>query len=238
MKKTELLRIKKEALRLDWELTFAGKTKGNKHLWRVVQIAKFLAKNTKANLALVEAGSWLHDAPLVTGSDYDLESVRKFSENLLRGFNLSENEHKIILDCIISHEDSTKPKTIEAKIVHDADVLDKLGVLGLIRHSVKSTNMNLINEGLVLAQAKKIVDHLDWRTEQLQLPVSKRLAKIVQIKDAKTDHYLKALEMIKLIVPLAKKGVTTERIAVKLKSKIDPVWANQLFEQLKLSYLS
>ena len=157
MKKTELRRIEKEALRLDWEVTFGGKTKGNKHLWRVVKIASFLARETDANIDIVEAGAWLHDASLVTGSDYNLETVKKFSIKLLHGFNLSENEREIILDCIVSHEDSKAPGSVEAKIVHDADVLDKLGVLGLIRHSVKSTNMGLIDEAVTFEQAKKIV---------------------------------------------------------------------------------
>lgn len=237
MTKKEPGKIKKEALRLDWELTFGGKTKGNKHLWRVIQIAKFLTKSTKANIDLVEAGAWLHDAPLVTGSDYDLNVVKSFSTKLLRGFDLSETERAIILDCIVSHEDSKKPESIEAKIVHDADVLDKLGVLGLIRHNVKSTNMGLIDENVTLEQARKIVDHLEWRAEKLQLSEAKDLANLVSIKDSKDSHYLKALELIKLTIPLAEKGVRSELIAAKLKSRINKIWSDQLFAQINLKYL-
>ena len=41
--------IEEYAITMDWHVAFGGKARGNRHLFRVVTIAKFLAEKEQAN---------------------------------------------------------------------------------------------------------------------------------------------------------------------------------------------
>ena len=58
LNKNILLKIKKLALKIDHDIAFGGKSKGNKHLLRVVRIAKFLARKAGANESIAVAGAF------------------------------------------------------------------------------------------------------------------------------------------------------------------------------------
>ena len=239
MEKTLLNKIKKEAIRIDWEVTFNGNTKGNHHLERVNKIAKHLAKEENANLELSQAGAWLHDVALSTGSDYDLDNSKKVAKQILKQLEVKiPEERRIVMECIISHEGVKQPTCLEAKVVHDADVLDKLGVLGFIRHTVKLTNLGWIKPGDIRrSKVKEMVDHLHWRETNLKLKESKRLAKFLRLKGSRKEIYFQAEVLINTISPLAKEGVLTEKIAKIIASKLKPQWRDVLDKQLNLDYL-
>ena len=69
--KKTLQKIRNIALTVDHDAAFGGKSKGNKHLQRVVRIAKFLARAEGANISITEAGAFLHDTALPSGNDYE-----------------------------------------------------------------------------------------------------------------------------------------------------------------------
>jgi len=150
LNKNTLQKIKKLALKTDHNVAFSGKSKGNKHLLRVVLIAKFLAQKTGADESIVVAGAFLHDTALPSGNDYNYLKNKKIAKDLLKHFNLSQIELEGIVECVASHEGITNPKTLEAKVVHDADVLEKLGFLGIIRHTWKLTNSGKINYKIII----------------------------------------------------------------------------------------
>ncbi len=227
--------IKKLGIKIDHEIAFGGKSKGNKHLFRAVKIAKYLAIKTKADLSIVEGGAWLHDTALPTGNDYNYKNNKKIVMNLLSPIDISQTDKELIAECVASHEGTEKPKTLEAKIVHDADVLEKLGILGIIRHTWKMTNSNQINPKLITDQdVKKVLEHIKWRSKKLQTPIAQKIARYLNVPINKKD----AMVIVSIASNNAIKGVITEKIALLLQKYLDQKQKEILAEQLNLDYLN
>ncbi len=232
--KKTLLKIKKLGIETDWNDAFAGKSKGNKHLFRVVKLAKYMAKRLGANVSIVEAGAWLHDTALPSGNDYDYKKNKEIVKNILINFNLSKEELNQIAECVASHEGTSKPKTLEAKIVHDADVLEKSGMLGIIRHTWKLANSGKISvDSITRKDTTKILNHLKWRSKKLQTSLAREINSylVVPITTAKAE------EIISIVAKEAIKGIVTEKIASSIYKKLAIPQRNKLKEQLNLSYL-
>ena len=109
------------------------------HILRVYKNAEKICKTEKANKKLVLSAVLLHDIVSFPKSDKrsktaSLKSAIK-AKKILKRFNFSMIEIKIIVDAIESHSFSKnkKPKTLEGKILQDADRLDALGSIGIAR---------------------------------------------------------------------------------------------------------
>ena len=232
--KETLLRIKQVALKIDHNIAFGGKSKGNRHLLRVVRIAQFLAKKTGADFAITTAGAFLHDTALPSGNDYDYSENKKIVRKLLQDFDLSQEEIDKIAECVASHEGTTKPKSLEAKVVHDADVLEKVGLLGIIRHTWKTTNQNKLDPSAVRSSdVNKIVSHISWRRKRLQTPIARKIAKYLTVPVSK--HEAKTIATI--TANMATRGIVTEKIAIALREHLSQTQNARLKEQLNLGYL-
>lgn len=202
---------------------------------RVVRIAKFLARKTGADESIAVAGAFLHDTALPSGDDYNYLKNKKIVKGLLERFNLSRNELDGIAECVASHEGTANPKTLEAKVVHDADALEKAGLLGIIRHTWKMTNLKKINHETVEdSDVKMILSHIEWRKKRLQTSIAKKIGKYLAIP---TDKQ-KVKIMVKLSAVMSSNGVVTEKIAAVLRKHLDKKENESLREQLNLSYLS
>lgn len=235
LNKNTLLKIKKLALKIDHDVAFGGKSRGNKHLLRVVKVAKFLAQKTGADESIVVAGAFLHDTALPSGNDYNYLKNKKIVKDLLKHFNLSQNELDGIAECVASHEGIVNPKTLEAKVVHDADALEKAGLLGIIRHTWKMANLKKINHKMIENNDVKIIfNHIEWRRKRLQIPLAKKIGKYLA---APTDKQ-KVKIMVTLSAGMAFGGVVTEKIVVALRKHLNKKWNEKLREQLNLGYLS
>jgi uncharacterized protein len=231
--KKTLSKIKQFGLKLDWECSFLGKSKGNKHLFRVVKVAKFLAQKEKADLHIVEAAAWLHDIGLVYGES-NLKKIKKIVSPILRKFNLTKSEIERIKECIISHEGMVRPRSLEAKIIYDADTLDKMGVLGIIRHTWKLTNLKKINSKNINKETcQKILDHIKWRETKLNTSSARKLSRYLTIDIGKAQ----AKKIVQITANLAEKGVISEKIANFLFNQIEPKYTKILKSQLSLDYL-
>lgn len=232
--KKTLAQIGNLGIKIDHNQAFKGKSKGNKHLSRVVRIAKFLAKKSGADLDIVEAAAYLHDTALASGNDYDYKKNKKIALKLLKQFKLSQRDAEHIAECVASHEGTRIPRTLEAKIVHDADVLEKTGLLGMIRHTWKMTNMNKLDPANVRQRdAKKILAHVRWRSRQLQMPLARNMSAYLS---GGLDERA-AIRIIEITAPLARQGVITEKIAPIVSKQLNKKQRQKLKEQLTGSYL-
>ncbi len=146
--KKEMNKIKKFAIHLDWDIAFDGKSKGNKHLFRVSSIAVDLAKKEGGRKDIIQAAAWLHNVGLINGDKNHDVTGKQIAKEFLDSIKINSNDCKNILHCIESHEGNLKAATIEAKIVHDADVIDKMGPLGIIRQTWKLANSGINTESI------------------------------------------------------------------------------------------
>ena len=109
------------------------------HVMRVYKNAQTICKKEKANEKLVLSSVLLHDIVSYPKSDKrsKLSSVRSAekSKKILQKFDFTKQEIQIIFDAIRDHSFSQNkiPKTIEGKILQDADRLDALGAIGIAR---------------------------------------------------------------------------------------------------------
>ncbi|HSB50746.1 MAG TPA: HD domain-containing protein [Nitrosopumilaceae archaeon] len=109
------------------------------HIMRVYKNAKKLAKKEKANTKLVLYAVLLHDIVNYPKSDKRSKNSSTQSaiiaKKILAKYNLPNSEIKIITDAIRDHSFSNNktPKTMEGKILQDADRLDAIGAIGIAR---------------------------------------------------------------------------------------------------------
>jgi len=229
-----LQEIKNLAIKIDWDQAFGGKSKGNKHLLRVTKIAKFLAARVGADLKIVEAGALLHDTPLPGGDDSNYQSNKEAVMKVLKDLDLTATEKEKIAECVASHEGTADPKTLEAKVVHDADALEKAGMLGIIRHTWKLTNLQKIDPGNINDRTvREILDHLRWRRQRLQTSLAKRISDYLSV-DIKGEE---AKQIVSTVAKLARQGMITEEIAAAISDRLNKIQREKLKEQLNLRYL-
>ena len=234
LNKNILLKIKEVALKIDHDVAFGGKSKGNRHLFRVVKLAKYMAMRLGANVSIVEAGAWLHDTALPSGNDYNYKKNKEIVKAILGDVDLSEEDSDRIAECVASHEGTSRPKSLEAKIVHDSDVLEKSGVLGLIRHTWKLANSGkILPDNITKKDARGILSHLKWRSRKLQTSLGKKMYiyLFVPVTFPQTE------EIISIVAKRAVKGITTEEIAGSIYKKLTATQREKLKEQLSQSYL-
>ncbi len=109
------------------------------HTIRVYKNAQKICKKEKANEKLVLSAALLHDIVSYPKSDKrsktsSIKSAKK-SKQILEKLDFSKEEIAIISDAIRDHSFSQNktPKTLEGKILQDADRLDALGAIGIAR---------------------------------------------------------------------------------------------------------
>jgi len=109
------------------------------HIMRVFKNAKKICEKENANEKLVLSAVLLHDVVSYPKSDKRsklaaLQSAEK-SKKILKKFGFTKEEIQIVSDAIRDHSFSRNkiPKTIEGKILQDADRLDAIGAIGIAR---------------------------------------------------------------------------------------------------------
>ncbi len=109
------------------------------HFRRVVKMAKFIAQAENARMDVVVPAAWLHDLVIVPKNDPRRAQASRLSSAAARGFLNSipglSLDLEAISHAIEAHSFSAKieARTLEAKIVQDADRLDGLGAIGVAR---------------------------------------------------------------------------------------------------------
>ncbi len=227
--------IEELGIEIDHDVAFGGKSKGNQHLRRSAALARYLAQKVGANVAVAVAGSWLHDTALPSGNDYDYDTNKEIVLALLRDIDMSQHDREAAAECVASHEGTVAPKSLEAQVVHDVDVLEKAGILGIIRHTWKLTNSGKIDaKNVTSVDCDTVCDHVAWRQRQLRTDEARRLSAIVS---APLLDDTVVMAIVKLSAKRASQGVITEKIAQELQSVIPHRAYSVLRYQLNQDYL-
>ncbi|WP_019241746.1 MULTISPECIES: HD domain-containing protein [Bacillus] len=104
------------------------------HIERVYHLAKLIASKEKANLFVVEMAALLHDLDDWKFSNNNFRAT----ENYLLSVNISPRERDDIMNIIKTMSfkggvTESRQKSMEGKIVQDADRLDAMGAIGIAR---------------------------------------------------------------------------------------------------------
>jgi len=109
------------------------------HIMRVLKNATRIARKEKADVRVITAAALLHDIISYPKSDprskNSSSDSAEESRKILKKYDFTHDEIDIISDAIRDHSFSrgVVPRTMEGKILQDADRLDALGAIGIAR---------------------------------------------------------------------------------------------------------
>jgi uncharacterized protein len=108
------------------------------HVYRVWQTAKYIAKNEKADLLIVELAALLHDIADWKFNDGDLRAGSRVAKKWLAQIDCDDDVITKVCNIIdnVSFKGANVKNsilTLEGQIVQDADRLDAMGAIGISR---------------------------------------------------------------------------------------------------------
>lgn len=108
------------------------------HAFLTVKLARMLAKQfKKVDFNILDAACYLHDIGRINKDDDHPEESARLAEPFLKKIGLTEKEVDAITHAVSVHgrERIHEAKTVEAKLLYDADKLQILSVYGFLRVS-------------------------------------------------------------------------------------------------------
>lgn len=110
------------------------------HTERVYELCMRIGRKEGADLEVLAISAFLHDIGRREqdnsgGAVCHAKIGAKRAKNILKNYNLDKKKLDNIIHCIETHrfKDDNEPKTLEAKILYDADKLDSIGAVGIGR---------------------------------------------------------------------------------------------------------
>ncbi len=116
---------------------------GWEHVRRVYNLALRIAEEEGADTLITGAAALLHDIGRLVhkkGVHHAELSVEE-SRQILARYPLEPEQVEAILHAIVAHSFSqgVEPRTLEARVLRDADRLDALGAIGIMRWAITGT---------------------------------------------------------------------------------------------------
>lgn len=108
------------------------------HVKRVLRLVERIGRAEKADLEILRAAALLHDIGRMeeekTGECH-AEKGALLARKILMDCSFPKSKIEAVLHCIESHRfrGNLKPRSLEAKILYDADKLDAIGAIGIAR---------------------------------------------------------------------------------------------------------
>jgi uncharacterized protein len=170
------------------------------HQARLYRLATQLAASQPHDSDVLHAAAWLHDLGVFIGHrpkdskalaawDCVAYAMEKTPE-LLEQFGFSKSKIPAVVEAIRTHQPSAEPTTFEGLLLRDADILEQLGAVGILRTVSKvGRDTRFIVFSDALRMLRKNTDELSG---QMRLDTTRQLAhpRIVAIK-----AFLDAAEM-------------------------------------------
>ena len=113
---------------------------GWEHIERVYRLALFIAEQENADTFIVGMAALMHDIGHLSRdtSRHHADLSILIAGEILLTYDVSAATREAILHAIAAHSFSMgiEPRTLEAKVVRDADRLDSLGAIGILRWAI------------------------------------------------------------------------------------------------------
>ncbi len=115
------------------------------HVDRVQQLALSIGEREGANLFVVRMAALLHDLGQTVQAhekggqhEHHADLSLRLANELLREYKIAEDVQQAIGHAILAHSFSrgVSPTTLEARVMRDADRLDALGAIGIMRWAI------------------------------------------------------------------------------------------------------
>jgi uncharacterized protein len=113
------------------------------HVSRVYQLATHIAEQEHADRFIAGTAALLHDIGRLARDTtrHHAELSEALASELLSAYPITSEQKDAILHAIMAHSYSQgiEPRTVEARVVRDADRLDALGAIGILRWAITAT---------------------------------------------------------------------------------------------------
>lgn len=152
------------------------------HVSEVVRIAKYLAKESDAEMDVVIMASWLHDIakPGMSGVPNHGKTSADIARQILIEFGIELNIINEVCDVIIKHVGLTLEKPlspIEAQVVWEADKITKLGASGFIHFIINGIKYKPGRSSVEIAkEIRKFMNLAEEIAASMNTEASKKLA--------------------------------------------------------------
>lgn len=110
------------------------------HTLRVSRLCRGIGDAEAADMTVVMVAAYLHDIgrgyqDAAKGAVCHAEKGAQLAASIVSEISLTESQRENILHCIRSHRfrGTVKPRSLEAKVLFDADKLDAIGAVGVAR---------------------------------------------------------------------------------------------------------
>jgi uncharacterized protein len=159
------------------------------HVQRVLRLCEEMAENQNCgvDLEVLRIAALLHDvAKSFERDNPKFDHGRRsaeMAEAFLRKYGLAEAKIRAVCHAIKAHTHFEEAETIEAKMLHDADFIDKLGATGIATIFIKACLTNqTIEEVLENYYAEDgesyVIKHIQWiKKPHLYTATAKEIAK-------------------------------------------------------------
>ena len=154
------------------------------HQPRLYQIAKRLADGQPYDDDVLHAAAWLHDLGVFIGHRPEDPTALAAWDNvayacrqapqILRQFGFPEGRIPAVVEAIRTHLPSSTPTSFEATLLRDADLLEQLGAIAVLRTVSKvGRDTRFVRHGDAVRVLRRQVEQLP---AQLRLTTGRRLA--------------------------------------------------------------
>lgn len=154
------------------------------HQPRLYQLAKRLAEGQPCDDDVLYAAAWLHDLGVFIGHrpedpvalaawDHVAYACRQ-APQILRQFGFPEGKIPAVVEAIRAHLPSSTPTSFEATLLRDADLLEQLGAIAILRTVSKvGRDTRFLRHADAVRVLRRNVEQLP---AQLRLASARRLA--------------------------------------------------------------
>jgi uncharacterized protein len=155
------------------------------HQPRLYALAKEIGAGLVYDDEIVFAAVWLHDLGVFTGHRPEDPAVlaqwnhvpytMERAHEILRAFGFPEAKITAVVEAIRTHQPALEPETMEGIIVRDADILEQLGAIAVLRTVCKvgrDTRFSLFTEAV-----NSLRQSLETLPDRIRLEITKKLAR-------------------------------------------------------------